>query len=156
MKKSILTRENLNETSIRHNRANSTFINLTNFRNSNDTLNLSKSGINAIFVRSTNLDMAHTIGLINSDCSTGIFLHLLDNLSTRPNDSANEFLRNIQSFNTWNLWFHFLTWFCNRISQLTQDMFTASLCLKQSLFENFERKTAALDIHLSSRKTIFC
>ena len=48
VEQTILTRENLYEATVRHDRANSTLVNLTNLRNSYDSLNLSQSCIDRI------------------------------------------------------------------------------------------------------------
>ena len=52
VEQTILTWENLYEATVRHDRTNSTLVNLTNLRNSYDTLDLSQSSIDRILVRS--------------------------------------------------------------------------------------------------------
>ena len=100
--------------------------------------------------------MSLTIGLINCNRCTCLFLHLLDNLTTRTNDCTDEFLRNIKSLNTWNLWFEFGTRLGYRLKHAVQNMLTACLCLHQCLLKDFEWKAVALDIHLSCGQTITC
>ena len=154
VEQTILTRENLYETTVRHDRTNSTLVNLTNLWNSYDSLDLTQSSIDRILVRSRYLYVTLTISLLDSDSSTCILLHLLDNLTTRTDNSTNEFLRNIECYNTWNLWLHLSTWLRDCLHHAVEDVLTTSLSLHQSLLENLEAQTVALDIHLCSGQTI--
>ena len=154
VEQTILTRENLYEATVRHDRANSTLVNLTNLRNSYDSLNLSQSCIDRILVRSRYLYVTLTISLLDSDCRTSILLHLLDNLTTRADDSTDEFLRNIECYDTWNLWFHLSTWLRDCLHHAVEDVLTTSLSLHQSLLKNLEAQTITLDIHLCSSQAI--
>jgi hypothetical protein len=52
VQQTVLTRHNLNEASVRHDRTNHTVVNLAYLRNSYDSLNLTDSGIDALLVRS--------------------------------------------------------------------------------------------------------
>ncbi len=154
MEQTILTRENLYEATVRHDRTNSTLVNLTNLRNSYDSLDLSQSSIDRILVRSRYLYVTLTISLLDSDSSTSILLHLLDNLTTRADNSTDELLRNIECYDTWNLWLHLSTWLRDSLHHAVEDVLTTSLSLHQSLLENLEAQTVALDIHLCSGQTI--
>ena len=154
MQQTILARHKLYEASVRHNATNGTLVNLTNLRNGNDSLDLSDSGINALLVRTADLNLTNTVFLVNGDSSTGILLHLLDNLTTRANDSTNELLRNLKGNNTWNMWLQLRTWLSNGIGDALQDVLTSSLSLHQRLLENIERQAVALDIHLGSGQTV--
>src|SRR5574344_122085 len=155
MEQSIFTWHDFHETAIRHDGTYCSFVNFTNFRYSHDSLDLSKSSIDNFLVSTANLNLTLAICLIDCDCSTCLFLHLLDDLSTRTDDSTDKFFRNLQSYYTRNLRFKFCTWFSDSISQFTKDMFTTSLRLHKSLFKNIETESVTLDIHLRSCKTVF-
>ena len=156
MQQTVLARHELYKAAVRHDAANGTLVNLANLRDSNDSLDLSNSGVDALLVRTADLNLANAILFIDSDGSTGILLHLLDNLSARANDSTNELLRNFEGLNTRNLRFQLGTWLSDSISDALQDMLTTSLSLHQCLLQNVERQTVALDIHLGSGQTILC
>jgi hypothetical protein len=52
VQQTVLTRHNLYETSVRHDGANYTIVNLANLWDCNDSLDLTDSGVDAILVRS--------------------------------------------------------------------------------------------------------
>ena len=156
MQQTVLARHELYEATIRHNTANGTLVNLTYLRNSNDSLDLSNSSVDALLVRTTDLNLTNAILFIDSDGGAGIFLHLLDNLTTRANNSTDELLRNLEGLDAWYVWFQLRTWLSNSIGDALQDVLTTSLSLHQCLLQNVERQTVALDIHLGSSQTILC
>ena len=94
VEQTVLARHELYEAAVRHDAANGTLVDLTDLRDGNDSLDLGDSGIDALLVRTADLNLANTVFLVDSDGSTGVFLHLLDDLSARANDSTNELLRN--------------------------------------------------------------
>ena len=154
VKQTVLTRQELHEAAIRHHRTNGTVISLTNLRNGNDSLDLRHSSFDGSTVWSRNLHLAHTVLFIDGDDSLSVFLHLLNHLTARTDDSTDELLRNDDLLNAWYVWLQFWTRFRNRLHHLTHDVLTTSLCLHERLFENLIRKTVALDIHLSGSQTI--
>ena len=109
MEQAILAWENLHEAAIRHDAANSSFIDLTYLGNSHDSLNLAKSRINAVLVRCAYLHFAYAIHLVDGNGSACIFLHLLNNLAARADNSTDEFLRNLNLYDAWNLWLQLWT-----------------------------------------------
>ena len=76
--------------------------------------------------------------LLDSDCRTSILLHLLDNLTTRADNSTDELLRDIECYDTWNLWLHLSTWLRDCLHHAVEDMLTTSLSLHQSLLKNLD------------------
>ena len=156
MQQTVLARHNLYETSIRHDRANYTVVDLTNLRDCNDSLDLADCSIDAILVRSRYLNLTYTVNLVDSDGSASILLHLLDDLTTRANNSTDELLRNLELYDTWNLWLHLCTWLSDCVGEALQDVLTTSLSLHQSLLEDVEAQTVALDIHLGGCQTVLC
>ena len=83
-----------------------------------------------------------------------VFLHLLDNLSARANDSANELLGNIELLDARNLRLQFRTRLSNSVGDAVQNVLTTGFGLHQGLLQNIERQTVTLDIHLGSSQTI--
>ena len=156
VKQSFFAWKNLNKTAIRHNALDYTIVNFANFGKSNNAFNLSHCSINAILIWSRNLYMTLTISLFNGDSSACIFLHLLDNLSTRANNSTNKLFRNINSHDTWYLWFHLGTRSIDGLHHLIHDMLTTSFRLHKSLFNDIKRQTVTLNIHLCCGQTVHC
>src|SRR5574344_840085 len=156
MKESVLTRHNLYEAAIRHDGAYSSLIDLANFRHSHDGTDLSKSSVDGSLVRTAHLYLAHTAVFIDGNGSASLFLHSLDNLSTRADDSTDKLFRNGECLDTWNLRFHLSTWLSDGISNLSEDIFAAGLCLQQCFLKDVEAKSVALDIHLCSCQAVFC
>ena len=138
VEQTVLARHELYEAAVRHDAANSTLVNLTNLGDGNDSLDLSQCGIDALLVRSANLYLTNAINLVDSDSSTGILLHLLDNLTTRANDSTNELLRNLNLNDARNLRLQLSAWLSDSISNALQDVLTTSLSLHQRLLQNIE------------------
>ena len=136
MEQTILTWENLNETSVRHNRTNCTLVNLTNLWDCYDTLDLRESSIDRLLVWSRNLYLTYTVNLVDCDSSTCLLLHLLDNLTARTDNSTDELLRNLNLNDTWNLWLKLLTWLSDCVGDTSEDVLTTSLCLCKSLLKN--------------------
>jgi hypothetical protein len=95
VEQAVLARHNLDETSVRHDAANSSLVDLANFRHSHDGANLANSGINALLVGARYLHLANAVLFVNGDGGLSVLLHLLDNLTTRANDSTDELLRNL-------------------------------------------------------------
>lgn len=112
-------------------------VNLTYLRNSNDSLDLSQSSLDGIATRSRNLHLTHAILFIDGDDSLSIFLHLLDHLTTRTDDSTDELLRNDDLLDAWYMWLEFWTWFRNSLHHLAHDVLTTSLCLHERLLKDF-------------------
>ena len=104
VEQTVLARENLYEASVRHDRAYCSVINLTNLRDGNDGLDLAKGCVDAFLVGSTNLHLANSVNLVDGDGGTCVLLHLLDNLSTRTDNSTDELLRYLNLYDTWYLW----------------------------------------------------
>ena len=98
--------------------------------------------------------MPLTISLLNGDSSARIFLHLLDNLSTRANNCTDKLFGNVNTYDTRYLWFHFLTRLRDGLHHLIHDMFTTCLGLHKSLFDNIKRQSVTLNIHLCSSQTV--
>ena len=81
---------------------------------------------------------------------------MLNNLTTRTNNSTNKFFWNFECFNTWNLWFHLFARFRNGFYYLVENVFASLFSLHKCLFEDFKRKSVALDIHLCRCNTVAC
>ena len=154
MEQSILTRHELNEAAIRHDAANGALINLANLGNGNDSLDLGNSSVDRLLVGAADLNLANTVLFVDSDGGTGVFLHLLDNLSTRTDDSTDELLGNFEGLDAWYLWLELGTWLGDGVGDALQDVLTTSLCLHEGFLEDVERQTIALDIHLGGCQTV--
>ena len=98
--------------------------------------------------------MTLTVGLVNGDSGTRIFLHLLDNLSARANNCANKLFGNVKTYDAWNLRFHLLARLRDGLHHLIHDMFTTCLGLHKSLFDDIKRQSVTLNIHLCSGQTV--
>ena len=136
MEQTVLTRENLNEATVRHYRTNGALVYFTNLRDSYYCLDLGKGSIDRILVRSRNLHLAYAVSLFDGDSSACLILHLLYNLTARTDDCTDEILRNLDLYDTWNLWLHFLAWFRDCIGKASEDMVATCLCLGKSTLEN--------------------
>src|SRR5574344_1892812 len=154
MKQTVLAWHELYKATIRHDAAYGTLVNLTNLRNSHNGTNLGNSSIDAVLIGTAHLNLTNAILFIDSDSSTGILLHLLNDLSARANHSTNELLRNLKGYDAGYVWFKLSTWLSNSIGDAFKDVLTASLSLHKSFFQDFERQTVALDIHLSGCQTV--
>ena len=60
--------------------------------------------------------------------------------------------RDIECYDTWNLWLHLSTWLRDCLHHAVEDVLTTSLSLHQSLLKNLEAQTITLDIHLLAVK----
>ena len=83
VEQAFLARQNLYKATIRHDALHRTVVDLTDLRHSHDSLDLGQRSVDAVLVRSRNLHLAHTVGLVDGDGSARVFLHLLDDLSAR-------------------------------------------------------------------------
>ena len=99
------------------------------------------------------MNLTYAVFFFDGDGSSSFFLHTLDNLTTRANDSTNEFLRNVEGFDTRYVRLVVFTWVIHSLHHLTEDVFTTSLSLCECFFEDFVRKSVALDVHLRSGQT---
>ena len=153
MEQTFLRGHEFYEATIRHDADNFGIVYFTHFGDSNDSANLSHCSVDAVLVRSRNLNLTYAVCFFDGDGSTSFFLHTLDNLTTRANDSTNEFLRNVEGFDTRYVRLVVFTWVIHSLHHLTEDVFTTSLGLCECFFEDFVRKTIALDVHLRSGQT---
>ena len=156
MEQTILARHDLYEAAVRHDAANHTIVNLTYLGDSHDSLDLSQGCVDALLIGTRYLYLTNTVGFVDSDSGLGVFLHLLDNLTARADDSTDELLRNLDLDDTGNLRLELGTGLSDSIGETLQDVLTTSLCLHQSLLEDVEAQTVALDIHLGSCQTVLC
>ena len=136
-------------------RAYHTVIHFAHLGYSHDGTYLGECSLNAILVGSTYLHLAHTVGLVNHDGGTSIFLHLLDNLSTRTNHGTDKLLGYLYLHNAWHVGFQFGTWLGDGFGEFRKDVLSALFCLHQCLFKNFKTQSVALDVHLRGGKTVF-
>ena len=109
MQQTFLARENLHEATVRHDALDNTVVDLTNLRDSHDSLDLSQGCVDALLVWSADLHVTDTVAFVDSDGSASLFLHLLDNLSTRANDSTDELLGDVEGLDTRYLRLQLLT-----------------------------------------------
>ena len=156
MKQTFFTRHKFNKCTVRHNRFYFRRIGFANFRNCNNAFNLSNGSIDCSFIVSRNFHTSLIANFFNGNHCTGFSLHILNNFSTRSDYRTNHFFRNVHGHDTWSIWFHIFTWSSQCFLNFTQNMHTSGFRLFQCSFQNFVRKSVNLDIHLSSRDTIFC
>src|SRR5574344_2728177 len=107
MKQSILTWKEFYKGTIRHDRTNLSFVNLTNFRNCNNTFNYSECIFDTLFISTSNLDLTNVSFLFDRNLSSCLLLNTLDNLSARAYHSTNELFRNSHGFNARSMIFEF-------------------------------------------------
>ncbi len=153
---SLLARQDLNETAVRHDALDGAVINLTYLRNGHDSLDLCHCSVDGALVRGGDLNLAHAICLLDVDCRAGILLHLLDDLSARSDYSADELLRNGDHLNARNLWLEVGPWLAYGVGQAVEDVLSAGLGLCQRLLEDLIGESVALDIHLGCGKSVTC
>src|SRR5664280_23247 len=87
------------------------FINLSDFRNSNNLFHPVECSIYNFSILTKNIDISMTINLFDNYGSASNTLYLLNYFSTRANQSSNQFLGNSKHFNPWSMWFKFRTRF---------------------------------------------
>ena len=92
VEETILTREEFYEATIRHDRRDLTLIDFAYFRHSDDTLDQADSRVDSVLIGCTDLDDTHCIDFLDADSGTALFLHTLDDLTTRTDDGTDEFL----------------------------------------------------------------
>ena len=118
VEKSVLTWHDLNESTKRHYRFNFTLVNFANFRSCGYSPDPANGLINCFFIIREDLYDTQIIFLFNSDSSTRLALHFLNDLSTGAYYSTNEFLINFQGNNTRGVWFVIFTRCRNRLLHL--------------------------------------
>ena len=92
VKQTILTRHELNECTIRHDRGNLSFINLSDLRNSDDSLDRLDSRVDRSLIRAGDLDLSYAVYLIDRYRSSRFLLDTLDDLTARADYRTDEFL----------------------------------------------------------------
>ena len=155
MKQTILTRHELNECTIRHDRGNLSFINLSDLRNSDDSLDRLDSRVDRSLIRAGDLDLSYAVYLIDRYRSSRFLLDTLDDLTARADYRTDEFLTDNHRLDTRCMRFQILTSFRLSLQYLAQDMHTTLFSLSQSILKDLVRQTVYLDIHLGSRDTVF-
>ena len=137
MEQAVLTRQEFNECTVRHNGAYLAFVDFAYFGDSYNPFDDTHSIINALLVGTGDFDSTDVVHFFNSNGSTGFFLHTLDNLSTRADDSTDEFLGNGHCLDTRSVRFQVFARLGNALGDFAQDIFTAFFSLQQCLFEDF-------------------
>ena len=154
VEQTFLARQDLDEAAVRHDALHHTVVDLTYLRQGHDALDLGDGGVDALLIRSRHLHVTHTVALVDGDGRACVFLHLLDNLSARANDSADELLGDVEGNDAGHLRLHLLTGLADGLHHFAHDMLTTGLGLHESLFDDVKRQTVALDIHLGSGQTV--
>ena len=148
VKQAFLAGHKLYEAAVGHDAHNFCVVNLAHFGNGHDGTDLGNGGIDALFVGSRYLHLAHAVFLVDGDGCAGVFLHALDNLAARANNGADELLGNFEGDDAGHVGLIVGTRLGNGLHHLTEDMLATGLGLCKCLFENFVREAVALDVHL--------
>ncbi len=154
MQQTVLAGKNLNEATVRHDGTHGSLVNLTHFGYCHDSLDLAESSVDAVLVGRTNLHFAHTVNLVDGDGSTGVFLHLLDDLTARAYHSTDKLLRYLYLHDARHLRLHVLARCADGVSEFAEDVFASGLSLHEGLFKYLEAQSVALDIHLCSCESV--
>lgn len=138
VEQAFLARKDLDEATVRHDALYHAIVNLANLRQGHDALDFCHCRVDALLVRSRNLHVTDTVGLVDGDSGTCVLLHLLDNLAAGANDGSDELLRNVECLNAWHLRLELLAWLRDGLHHLAHDVLAAGLSLHESLLDDVE------------------
>ena len=122
MKKTFCSFSQLDKCSELHHFNDFTFINFANHRHESNLVNLSYRCIYFFSIRSRNFYMSYFSFFLYRDYSICIFLHLLNNLTTRPDYRTDEIFRDFHHHKFWSVWFHICIWLIYSFQHFTQNM----------------------------------
>ena len=154
MQQTFLTRHELHEASVRHERFDHSVVLLANLRQSDDGFDLRDSRLHCLTVVGSHFHLAAFLVLVNRDNGTCLGLDRLDNLAAGTNNCANEVFRNIEGSDARSVRLEVRTRSRHRLQNLIQDEHTGLVSLCQSVLKDFVAQTIDLDIHLASGQTV--
>ena len=154
MQQAVLAGKDFHESPERLNRLDNPIVHLAHFRHGGKGLDAIQHHIHAFLVASGNIHDAEFAHFLDRDFATAFTLHFLDNLATGSDNRTDEFARNPNLDDTRSMWLVIGTRSRHHFEHLAQDMGTAAMRLRQSLGQDFIRKTVNLYIHLASGNTI--
>ena len=154
MQQAVLAGKDFHESTERLNRLDNPVIDLAHFRHGGKGLDAIQHHIHAFLVASGNVHDAELAHFLDRDFATAFTLHFLDNLATGSDNRTDEFARNPNLDDTRSMRLVIGTRSRHHFEHLAQDMGTAAMRLRQSLGQDFIRKTVNLYIHLASSDAI--
>src|SRR5690606_6784582 len=125
------------------------FIDLSNFRFKGNSLYSTNNFVDRFLFNSQDLNNTFFVLLFNNNGSTSLFLHLLNNFSTRPDDGPNEFSRDHYLHHFRSVSFYVCCRLINSLSNFLKNMQTTFSCLFQCIDHDLIRKSLDLYVHLA-------
>ena len=136
MEQTVFARKDLYESAKWHYALHCAVVNLTNLRNSHDSLDSCLGCLEVVLVGGSDLDHAAFLVFCDDDDGVSALLNLLNDFSARSDNGADEVLRNDDLLDTWHELFVVGTWLADGLRHLAEDVHPACLCLLESLAQH--------------------